>query len=410
MSEKTFLVALGIVTLSILLILVFVVIKDTVVVPAPGGEFTEGAVGQPANINPVTANTETDLSLVKLVYSNLPSIADKVQPSTDGKTWTVRLKDNLHWQDGQKLTSDDVIFTIQSIQNPSADSPLASEWQGVTVARGSELEFTFTLATPYAFFSSTLNDLYVVPKHLFADIPPANWHLSDYDLKPVGSGPYQFKSYDQRSDGFITDYHLTAWNSYWGTKPLIQNFGLAFFPNENALMESFNNAGIDGFAANPEDLADIKRPYDVFPWPTSEEYAVFWNQGNNNPAIADSAVRTALAESVDRDGLVTDALGGKGTASAGPIPPGAPSAISGHRDDIARRRLGHAHQRRLDSGPKRHPGFRRRRIRLRRKIDPWGFDDACIYPDRARYRLSRPNRRPAPNRLAVARRKRDDCD
>ena len=61
-----------------------------------------------------------------MVYSNVPDIADAITHSADGKTWTVRLKANLHWQDGEQLTSDDVIFTVQSIENLDAESPLAA--------------------------------------------------------------------------------------------------------------------------------------------------------------------------------------------------------------------------------------------------------------------------------------------
>jgi peptide/nickel transport system substrate-binding protein len=326
-ERKMFFVAGAVIALSIILILAIVIVKNTISVPAAGGAFTEGMVGQPANINPVTAVNDTDLSLAKLIYSNLPDLADKIQTSPDGKTWTVRLKNNLRWQDGQKLTSDDIIFTVQSIDDPTANSPLATTWHGVTASRVSELELTFALATPYAFFDTTLKNLYVVPKHLFADTPPANWHLSNYNLKPVGSGPYKFASYDQKNDGFITGYHLSAWGAYWGTKPLIQNLDVAFFPNEDDLIKSFNNAQIDGLTTDADDLTDIKRPYDLYSWPTSNEYAVFWNQGDNS-AVADPAVRAALAEAVDRNELTADALKGNGEVSGGPIPPGAPSAIS----------------------------------------------------------------------------------
>ena len=184
--------------------------------------------GQP-NVNPVIASSQTDLSLVKLIYSNVRDIADSIQASPDGRTWTVRLKEGLTWQDGQKLTSDDVIFTVQMIQDPDANSPLAQDFGGVTVSRVSELELQFNLASPYAFFGNTLNNLYVIPKHLFADVPPGNWRLSDYDLKPVGSGPYQFASYEKDPDGFISDYSLTAWDGSPEAKPLIQNFNFSFF-------------------------------------------------------------------------------------------------------------------------------------------------------------------------------------
>jgi len=165
--------------------------RATTAVPMAGGQFTEGIVGQPEYINPVIADSETDLDLVKLIFSNVPDIADGIQASPDGKTWTVRLKNNLYWQDGQKLTSDDVIFTVQAIQDPDADSPSAQNFAGITVSRVSELEVQFNLASPYAFFDDTLQNLYVIPKHIYADIPPGNWRLSDYNLKPVGSGPYQ---------------------------------------------------------------------------------------------------------------------------------------------------------------------------------------------------------------------------
>ena len=46
----------------------------------------------------------------------------------------------------------------------------------MTVSRVSELEVQFTLSNPYAFFGDTLNNLYILPKHLFADTPPGNWH------------------------------------------------------------------------------------------------------------------------------------------------------------------------------------------------------------------------------------------
>ena len=88
--------------------------------PRTGGAYTEGMLGQPEYVNPVIASSQTDLDLVKMVYSNLSDISDSITPSADLKTWDVRLKQGLTWQDGQQLTSDDVIFTVQSIQNPDA--------------------------------------------------------------------------------------------------------------------------------------------------------------------------------------------------------------------------------------------------------------------------------------------------
>jgi peptide/nickel transport system substrate-binding protein len=309
--------------ISFFVVISMVIAQATTAFPSQGGTYVEGVVGQPENVNPVTAQNEADLSLVKLIYANIPDIADSITSSTDGLTWTVHLKNGLTWQDGQKLTSDDVIFAVQSIQDPDANSPLAASWQGVTASRVSELELTFTLATPYAFFEDNLNNLYVIPKHIFADVPVGNWRLSDYNLKPVGSGPYEFSSYDQQSDGFISSYNLTAWKNYPGTQTNISNFDLTFFPNTADLLQSFNSGGIDGFGgASYGNLTAIKRPYDLFAWRTPGYYAVFFNT-SKNLALQDSSVREALSIATDRDSLVAQTLGGNGVADYGPIPPDA---------------------------------------------------------------------------------------
>lgn len=324
-QERISLIVAGVVAfVSFFIVAGIYVSRATTVVPARGGEYTEGVVGQPEYVNPVTASTETDLSLVKLIYSNIYDVADKVESSPDGRTWTVRLKENLHWQDGEKLTSDDVIFTVQSITSDDANSPLAQSWQGVAVSRGSELEVQFNLANPYAFFGDNLHNLYILPKHLFANTPPGNWHLSDYNLKPVGSGPYRFVSYEKSSDGVISAYHLEASPKYFGARPLIDRINFAFFPNTDELVKGFNSGEIDGFGGlQASVLASLARPYDLFPWRTPSYYAIFWNQ-SKNLALQDANVREALSAAIDRNALVTDALGGHGKPAYGPIPEDAP--------------------------------------------------------------------------------------
>ncbi|MBU6500396.1 MAG: peptide ABC transporter substrate-binding protein [Patescibacteria group bacterium] len=298
--------------------------KSTEAVPAAGGRYAEGVVGQPIYINPVIASNEIDRGLVKLVFSNIQDIADKIDVSPDGRIWKIRLKTDLHWQDGEKLTSDDVIFTIQKIQDQETNSPFFGEWQGVAAQRLSELELQLSLVNPYAFFSDTLKNLYILPKHLFADVPPANWRLSDYNLKPIGSGPYKFLSYDKRTDGFIYMYRLAAWDKYFGDKSLIQNFDFQLFSNADDLINNFNSGAIDGIAGiEPAEIAQIKRPYENISFRLPNYYAVFLNQSKSVP-LKDVAVRQALTLATDKENIINSVLGGRGSIDAGPIPEGAP--------------------------------------------------------------------------------------
>jgi len=308
------------IVVSVISIAIISFIKTSAVVPTTGGNYKEGMIGQPEYINPVTANSEIDRSLVKMIYSNIYDIADSITVSSDTKTWDIRLKNGINWQDGQKLTSDDVIFTIQEIQNKDSNSPLYNNWAGVSVNRVSELELTLSIATPYVFFGDNLKNLYILPKHIFAGIPPANWRLSDYNLKPVGSGPYLFNSYKQLQNGFITEYNLKSWNNYFGQKPLINNFHFEFFNDKNSIIGSFNDAQIDGFGGiSPSEISEIVRPYNLFQYRTTGYYAIFLNQ-TKNQALNDPTVREALSLAIDRDDIVKSVMNGFAKIENGPIP------------------------------------------------------------------------------------------
>ena len=321
-ERLTFWVALAIATVSGAILLGLGFVKSTHDVPALGGEYTEGALGEPVYINPVTASTDTDKGLVRLLFANVSQLADKIELSPDGRTWKVRLKENLHWQDGTKLTSDDAIFTIEKIQDKETSSPLFTVWQGVAADRLSELEFQLSLVTPYAFFSDTLKNLYILPKRLFADTPPANWRLSDYNLKPVGSGPYRFAGYEKRPDGFIYLYKLGAWDKYFGDTPHIETIDFRFFSQKTDLIQNFNAGQVDGIAGlETEDLIQIKRPYEEIPFRLPSYYAAFLNQSKSLP-LKDVAVREALSSAISRENLINEALGGRGKETYGPIPPG----------------------------------------------------------------------------------------
>ena len=299
-------------------LLIFFVKNYTVSVPAHSGAYAEGMVGQPSYVNAVLAATEEDQALVRLIFANLRDLSSGINTSADGRTIQVYLKQNLLWSDGQPLTSDDVIFTLQSIQNPDSRSPLAGLFEGVKADRISALQVDFHLEN--VALASSILDLRPAPKHLYGDIPPANWRLSNYNLKPIASGPYVFSSHDAGADGFITAYRLAANNTYIGTKLYLQRVNFFFFHNEEGVLEAFNSGQIQGFGTMDPGLVDrIQRPYDLTRFETPTVYAVFWNQ-TTNPALGPIEVRWALGLAVDRDKVLA-ALNGYGQIAKGPLPP-----------------------------------------------------------------------------------------
>lgn len=320
-ERVVFFAAVGIFLLSSIILIAIIARTDTHTVPAPGGTYREGMTGQPSLVNPVLAESEVDKSLVRLIFANLGQLAEEIsRDSRDPSVWQVRLKENLQWQDGQKLTSDDVVFTIEKIQDTSRQSPLYTAWEGIRAQRVSELEIKIILPAPYALFGDTVHSLSVAPKHLFADIPLANWRLSEYNLQPVGSGPYKFEGYDTQSDGFIRTYALRPNPSYAHGQPFIQNIVFHFYTDAQNLMSAFNTGRIDGFAGiDTELISQIRRPYNSVPLTIPGYYAVFFNQ-NKNLALQDAQTRHALSLAINREVLVEKALHGEGVPMTGPLP------------------------------------------------------------------------------------------
>ena len=188
-------------------------------VPTRGGSLTEGAVGTPRFINPLLAVSQTDQDLTTLVYSGLlragsggdylPDLAESVDISNNGTIYTFHMRKNLTFHDGTPLTSADVLFTVQSAQNPDIKSPRRADWEGVAVAAPDEHTVVFTLPHAYAPFRENAT-LGILPKHLWENVKPDEFPFSTLNTHPVGSGPYAVKNATLDTTGAPAIYTLAA--------------------------------------------------------------------------------------------------------------------------------------------------------------------------------------------------------
>lgn len=288
-------------------------------VPVFGGTYKEGVVGQPVSINPILSSNAADLDISALIYSRLFDLSSNYDTSNDNRTFTINLKEGLKWDDEEPLTSDDVIFTIETIQNPDSRSHFLKSWQGIVVERISELQIRFTLPTPYVFFMKNAEKLPIIPKHIFGNIPLSNIHLSSYNLEPVGSGPYKFKKLTQHKNGFITSYHLQTNDLYHGEKPFIKNFYFQFYEDEESLMRAFRLHEIHGFGTSvPLDEPALPSQTIKYSLPTLKYYAVFFNQISNS-ALKDENIRLALSLATPKQKIIDDIFGGNASIANSPL-------------------------------------------------------------------------------------------
>ncbi|HCJ52715.1 MAG: hypothetical protein A2898_01690 [Candidatus Kerfeldbacteria bacterium RIFCSPLOWO2_01_FULL_48_11] len=321
----------------IMIALVFVGIRfyerNVEILPDYGGELVEALIGQPQYINPVLAQTnDTDTDLTRLIYSGLlrfneqqeivPDLAEQFEISEDQKSYTLKLRSGLRWSDGEPLTSDDVLFTVETIQDTAVLSPLSPSLRGVTIERLDDLTVRFTLNEPFAPFLTTLT-FGILPTHIWGDVLPSNLRLAEYNTRPVGSGPYMFDSLQKNRAGDIRTYTIVPNPYYFGGKPFIPKITFRIFPDFETAMEAAKSRKVDNVSFVPRNLkSELINERDVnFKALLLPQYtAVFFYQ--KNELLKDKSIREALARAVNKKEILSQALGGDGTIADGPIPQG----------------------------------------------------------------------------------------
>lgn len=308
--------------------------------PKAGGEYTEALIGAPNYINPILAQAnDVDRDISKLVFSGLftynqlgelmPDLAESYSISEDQKVYNITLKENLKWDDGQPLNVDDVVFTVASIQDQAFKSPLYSGFKGVGIEKADNRTIRFVLSEPFAPFLGSLT-FGILPEHIWRNIPPSSANLAEYNLKPIGCGPFKFSSLTKDRSGNIKTYTLVRNDNYYGKSAYLKNIIFNFYPDFETGTEALAKKNVAGISFLPPPLKEnvIKNKNLVFyPLHLPQYTAVFFNQ-KNNEYLKDQKIREALAYSIDKSQLMNKTLNA-GTATEqegeiihGPILPG----------------------------------------------------------------------------------------
>lgn len=306
------------------------------VLPSFGGEYIEGIVGQPSFINPFLATSDADKDLIELLFSGLMrydlqggiilDLAEKYEIKEDGRVYDFFLKKDAKWHDGTPLLADDVVFTIEAVQNPDFKNMERANWLGVETEKISDNIVRFKLEEPYSPFLERAT-IKIMPKHIWQEVSPQNLALAfQYNLKPIGSGPYKFGELKQSGIGNIEALTLVANNSFYRKTPHISKITFLFFKNEEDLFAAARKGGIDGFSPlNPGDKNLFeKSKFTSYNLSLPRYFAVFLKDetpDNKTSILAKKEVRQALNFAVDRQEIIEKALKGEGKEATSPILP-----------------------------------------------------------------------------------------
>ena len=284
--------------------------------PVAGGIYREGIIGSYTSANPLYVTGQVNDAVSKLLFASLlkydkhnklaGDLAQSYEVDAAGTTYTVKLKPNLTWHDGQPLTAEDVVFTYQTIQNPNAQSPLNVSWQNVTVSSTDSRTVVFKLPNPLSSFPHSLTNG-IIPKHSFASANAANYRSVPFNtVKPVGSGPFQFKTIEVTGNSPGTreeEIELVPFKNYHDGAPAISSFIIHTYQDRERMISDFHGRELNamvGLQEVPDNLADVDNLQETV-MPLAAANMVFFKTSAG--LLSDKVIRQALVSGADVDEL-----------------------------------------------------------------------------------------------------------
>ncbi|MBT3712336.1 MAG: peptide ABC transporter substrate-binding protein, partial [Anaerolineae bacterium] len=304
--------------------------------PTSGGVYTEALIGSMSRFNPLLdRNNAADRDVNRLLFSGLirfdsrgmplPDLAEAWGTSQDGTIYNFSIRPNAVWHDGTGVTTDDVIFTIDLIKNDISFYPadVKSLWDEVEIKRLDEKTMQFRLPEPFVPFLDYLT-FGVLPQHLLGAIPADQIANADFNLNPIGSGPYQF-DHLLVEDGQITGVVLTAFDKYHGQQPYIPQMVFRYYPSSASALDAYRQGevlGISQITSNVLDDALLEEKLSLYTSRRPELSLIFFNLDNGEvPFFQDFPIRQALLMGLNRQRMINDLLRGQAIPADGPILP-----------------------------------------------------------------------------------------
>jgi len=248
-------------------------------------------------------------SPVPVLVSEMPS-ADNGGISVDGKTITLKLRDDIVWSDGTPLTSEDFLFTYQMTTDPGNTVSSSYPYDLMSSVEAPDAQtVVITFEEPFAPWMGTLWHG-ILPAHILKPIYEADGTIdnADWNRNPsVGCGPYVFDEWESGSFA-----RFTANENYWLGAPNIDEIFVRFVPDDASQIAALKagDGDLGTFFAYP-DVPELEAAgveiFKVFSG-YNEVWYFYLDPENGNPALQDENVRKALAMGFDRFALNQDLL------------------------------------------------------------------------------------------------------
>jgi peptide/nickel transport system substrate-binding protein len=291
--------------------------------------YSEAVIGAPSRVNPLFAHlNDADRDLVSLVFSGLtrlgpdgtvlPDLAETWEVSADGRTVTFHLRSGVVWHDGTTFTAADVLFTYALLADPRLAGDPGQEplWRRLACQAPDDLTVSCLLPEPFAPFPSYAR-MGILPKHLLDGTDGTAISTDPLNTAPIGTGPYRLLTLD------ATKALLRANDRYHLGTPKLAEIELAFFPDVATAAAAVANKQAHGVMLNAtasSDDYDLVSSIDGLTMHEANQtaYTVLYLNTGEAP-LNDSAVRLAIAETVDVNRIIDSFADGRALRAGSPI-------------------------------------------------------------------------------------------
>jgi peptide/nickel transport system substrate-binding protein len=251
----------------------------------------------------------------------IPWLATDWALSEDELIWTFTLRDGVRWQDGEPLTVDDVIFSIEYYQaHPGTAWFMAALNEVESASAVSDNQVAITMKRPYAAFLQTAAEvLMIFPKHIWENVDDPVTYVEPDAF--IGSGAYRLVEYSQEEGTYLFESNP----DFFLGEPYARR--IEFIPTSDDYLALSNGdiAAFDQFGGVTDEML---LPFQEEPFVIKEapgEWGMFLYFNLNEPLLQDVRVRQAIAHAVDRQAMLERVLFGFGDAgSMGFLPPSNP--------------------------------------------------------------------------------------
>lgn len=287
----------------------------------------------------VAGNVEEGLTRVDSKGNAALALAKSIDVSKDGLTYTVTLRDNLKWSNGDRLTAKDFVYSWKRAVDPKTGSEYAylmgavsgandiisgkSSLDSLGIKAESDTEFTVTLAQPTPYFKFLLSE----PVYYPLDQKVVDKYGKQYGTssdKTVYNGPFMFKS-DKGWTGTNKTFSIYANTNYYD-KSAVKSKQIDFqvISNANTGAQLYKQGKLDFTLLSTTDLINANKKtkgYTVFKQARTDY--IEYNQSGKNAsspdaqkALANQNIREALNLATNRAGVVKTALPGSTVATS----------------------------------------------------------------------------------------------